>query len=96
MVVGEREEAGRQGVRAARAILVSEHDQKAESVAALAENAMDAYLSRRFGEATRIFEAILGILPADVATLTLRDRARHYEGEPPPEDWSGAYVMTEK
>jgi adenylate cyclase len=87
----------RQGVKVYEPLaLASENDEKAESIAALAERAMDAYLSRRFGEAGRIFEDVLGMLPGDVAATTLRDRARRYEREPPPEDWSGAHVMTEK
>jgi adenylate cyclase len=76
--------------------LVSENDEKAESVAVLSDRAMDAYLSRRFGEASRIFEDILRVLPGDVAATTLRDRALRYEREPPAQDWSGAHVMTEK
>jgi adenylate cyclase len=76
--------------------LVSENDEKAVSLAALSEGAMNAYLARRFGEASRIFDDILTILPADMAATALRDRARRYESEPPAEDWSGAHVMMEK
>jgi adenylate cyclase len=76
--------------------LVSEHDRKAESIAALSDRAMDAYLSRRFSEARRTFEEILRLLPGDKAATTLRDRANSYELDAPPEDWSGAHVMTEK
>jgi adenylate cyclase len=76
--------------------LVSENDRRAESIAALSERALDAYLSRRFDEAARVFQEILQLVPGDVAATTLRDRALRYEREPPPEDWSGAHVMTEK
>jgi adenylate cyclase len=76
--------------------LVTENDEKAEAVAMLSERAMDAYLSRRFGEASTIFEDILRMLPDDLAATMLRDRARLYEREPPPKDWSGTHVMTEK
>jgi adenylate cyclase len=76
--------------------LVRDEDPKAASVAALSERAMDAYLSRRFGEAAGFFEDILTLLPADLAATTLRDRARRFELEPPGEGWSGAHVMTEK
>jgi adenylate cyclase len=87
----------RQGIKVYQPLaLVSEHDQQAESVATLSERAMDAYLSRRFGEATQAFEEVLRVVPGDTAAIQLRDRARRYEREPPPEDWSGAHVMTEK
>jgi adenylate cyclase len=87
----------KQGVRVYEPLaLVSENDEKAVTVAALSERAMEAYLSRRFGEAAGIFEEILRTLPGDLAATTLRDRARRYEHEPPAEGWSGAQVMTEK
>jgi adenylate cyclase len=76
--------------------LVSENDARAQSVAALSERAMDAYLSRRFEEARALFDEVLMTLPGDLAATTLRDRARRYEGEPPAADWSGEHVMTEK
>jgi hypothetical protein len=76
--------------------LVTENDETAESVATLCERAMDAYLSRRFDEASRIFAEVLSMIPGDPAATTLRDRALRYEREPPADGWSGAHVMTEK
>jgi adenylate cyclase len=86
-VAGESSEAGEAG---------GANHGVARAIAALAERAMDAYLARRFGEAVTLFEELLGMLPGDLAATTLRDRARRYEREPPPEEWSGAHVMTEK
>ena len=87
----------KQGVKVYEPLaLVSESDEKAESVAALSERAVDAYLSRRFDEASRLFAEVLRMLPADPAATTMRDRALRYQREPPGEDWSGAHVMTEK
>jgi adenylate cyclase len=71
-------------------------DPRPAKIAELSERAMDAYLSRRFGEASRAFEEILALLPGDVAATTLRDRSVRYEREPPDEAWSGAHVMTDK
>jgi adenylate cyclase len=87
----------KQGVKVYEPLaLVSEGDAKAGAIAALSERAMDAYLARRFDEAGATFEEILALLPLDSAATALRDRARRYEREPPPDDWSGAHVMTEK
>jgi adenylate cyclase len=74
--------------------LVSENDDKAVSLAALSERAMEAYLSRRFGEATGRFEEILRVYPDDLAAATLQGRSRRYELEPPAEGWTGAYVSS--
>jgi adenylate cyclase len=68
----------------------------ARTVAELSERALDAYLARRWGDAVGLFERVLEVLPGDVAASKLRDRAHAYGREPPAEDWSGAYVMTEK
>jgi adenylate cyclase len=76
--------------------LAREANEDAVAVSELSELALDAYLARRWDEAIALFEKILGVLPGDVAATTLRDRARAYRHEPPPADWSGAYVMKEK
>jgi adenylate cyclase len=87
----------KQGVKVYEPLaLASENDEAAEGVAALAERAMDAYLGRRFREASQIFSEVLALRPGDLAATALRDRALRYEQEPPGEDWSGAHVMTEK
>jgi adenylate cyclase len=87
----------KQGVKVYEPLaLVRENDEKAESVAALCERALDAYLSRRFDEAARIFAEVLATIPGDPAATTLRDRALRYKREPPADGWSGAHVMTEK
>jgi adenylate cyclase len=87
----------KQGVKVYEPLaLVNENNEQAVLIAALSQRAMDAYLSRRFGEASQIFADILTMLPTDLAATTLRDRARRYEREPPGDDWTGAHVMTEK
>jgi adenylate cyclase len=76
--------------------LVSENDERARSLAALSERALDAYLVRRFREAATTLSEVLEVIPNDIAATTLRERAIRFDREPPPADWRGAHVMTEK
>jgi adenylate cyclase len=76
--------------------LARDGNAEAEAVARQSELALDAYLTRRWEEAVALFEELLTLRPGDLAATTLRDRARRYGREPPPADWSGVYVMTEK
>lgn len=59
----------------------------------LYEQALDAYLARRFDEAVSLCERIS---KEDVAARVLCGRAATYQGETPGEDWDGAWVYTNK
>jgi adenylate cyclase len=60
------------------------------------ELALDAYLDRRFEEAMEGFEEAAQIRQGDKASLTLHGRAETYLKAPPPEDWDGIFVQTQK
>jgi adenylate cyclase len=70
----------KQGVKVYEPLaLVSENNEHAVLVARLSDSAMDAYLSRRFAEASQLFTDILKLLPNDLAATTLRARADRYD-----------------
>lgn len=75
---------------------------KDEGAAALRElsartaEALEAYLARDFALAVERYEAVLALRPGDSVATILRDRARRYLQHPPPEDWNGVYVATDK
>jgi len=60
------------------------------------EAALEAYLNRRFEEAIRGFEEAAKIREKDKASVTMRKRAEMYLQSPPPKDWDGVFVHTEK
>ncbi|MFV1957844.1 MAG: adenylate/guanylate cyclase domain-containing protein [Planctomycetota bacterium] len=62
----------------------------------LYERALEAYGRQRFEEAVEGFEAVLARAPDDQAAAALLERARHYAGTPPPDDWNGVFVQTHK
>lgn len=60
------------------------------------ETALDAYLGRRFEEAMKGFEEAARIRGEDKASVTLCGRAQIYLKTPPPKDWDGIFIQTEK
>jgi adenylate cyclase len=58
--------------------------------------AMDEYLARRFADAAKGFEAARGLRPDDKVCAMYLERCAHYLKEPPPADWNGVWVLTEK
>ncbi|MDR2485952.1 MAG: HAMP domain-containing protein [Treponema sp.] len=54
------------------------------------------YYERRFQEALPYFQKALEIFPNDPATLRFEERCRAYIKNPPPQDWDGVEIMTEK
>jgi adenylate cyclase len=58
--------------------------------------AMDEYLARRFADAAKGFEAARGLRPEDKVCAMYLERCAHYLKEPPPADWNGVWVLTEK
>jgi adenylate cyclase len=55
-----------------------------------------AYRARRFDEARRYFIAALEIAPHDGPSATLLKRIDGFVGDPPPEDWDGAWRLEQK
>ena len=54
------------------------------------------YIMRRFEEAKVMFEKALQIDPKDGPSSKYVERCDHYIANPPPDDWDGVWVMTEK
>ncbi|GHV25669.1 hypothetical protein AGMMS4952_04020 [Spirochaetia bacterium] len=57
---------------------------------------VEHYYKRRFDKALNAFEKILIIDKGDIPAKRLADRCRAYIAAPPPADWNGVEVMTEK
>ena len=76
----------------------------------LQREALELYRTRKFAEAAKAFDAAgamllgseveesttIGALRSDEASRTLSARCREYAAHPPPPEWSGAKVMSEK
>jgi adenylate cyclase len=71
-------------------------DAAAEALAALSTRAIEAYLTRRFAEAAAAWGEVLDGRPDDVAARVMRERALAFAAAPPPEDWNGVTIATEK
>jgi class 3 adenylate cyclase len=54
------------------------------------------YYRRNFKESLGFFDKVLALLPEDPAALRFRERCYVYSKNPPPENWDGVEVMTEK
>jgi adenylate cyclase len=76
--------------------MTSDQDVAAATLAADATSALDAYLARDFVGAIAACDRILGHTPDDKPALLLRGRAVAFSAAPPPVDWSGVFVATEK
>ncbi len=62
----------------------------------LHEKALALYHKRSFSWALRAFREVLEVLPGDHVAEMFAERCQRYIKEPPPDDWAGAEVMTEK
>jgi len=60
------------------------------------EEAVALYYKRNFAAAAERFERILQLLPGDVIAEQYLDRARSHIKTPPPPQWDGVEIMTEK
>ncbi len=54
------------------------------------------YRARAWAKGIACFEQALEANAADAASRVYVDRCRHFEVEPPPDDWRGEWVMTSK
>jgi adenylate cyclase len=57
---------------------------------------MDQYRGRRFKEAMSNFSDALRLRADDKVSGMYLERCEHYLREPPPQDWNGAWTLTEK
>ena len=57
---------------------------------------LGAYLERDFRGAVEQYKAALQARPEDKPAAVLLERCRAFLRDPPPEDWNGVYVATEK
>jgi adenylate cyclase len=85
------------GVRVYELLALTDRaDPAAVALAADATAALDAYLARDFAGAARLWAAIAEARPTDRAVAQMLARARELAAAPPPPDWSGVTVATEK
>ena len=80
------------GVFAARKQLSAQE----EEAWASHDKAVQLYFGKKFGEAAAIFSRVVQLLPKDVVASSFLERCKLYMKNPPPADWNGAVVMTEK
>ncbi len=86
-----------QGVRVYEPLAVAaDADERARKIAAISEQALGAYLARRFDEAGKLYAELAELAPNDHAAPALRSRCDALHANPPPDDWSGTVVMHEK
>jgi adenylate cyclase len=76
--------------------LASDDDEPARALAAAFEEGLAAYVARDFRGAADCFERALLLRSQDPPASLLLDRCRRFMRSPPPEDWDGVYVATEK
>jgi class 3 adenylate cyclase/HAMP domain-containing protein len=60
------------------------------------DEAVKAYYNRQFREAFGGFKRVLQLLPQDITALRYAKRCQVYAVNPPPPEWDGVEVMTEK
>jgi adenylate cyclase len=76
--------------------LTSEEDAVARELARWFVQGLAAYVARDFRGAAEQYKAALRVRPEDKPAAVLLERCREFLSAPPPEDWNGVYVATEK
>jgi hypothetical protein len=76
--------------------LVSEDDAVACELARLFADGLAAYIARDFRGAAEHYKAALRLRPDDQPSAVLLKWCRELLGSPPPVEWNGVYVATEK
>jgi adenylate cyclase len=71
-------------------------DGSARALARCFEEGLSAYLARDFASAARAFEQAAAMRPGDATAELLRERCLQALASPPPADWNGIHVFTEK
>ena len=57
---------------------------------------LDCYQRRDWANAIQHFGEALEAVPTDQPSRIFIDRCRYYTDNPPPENWSGVWIMDEK
>ena len=76
--------------------LQSEEDAVSRELAGLFVQGLAAYVARDFRGAAEQYKAALRLRPEDEPAAVLLERCREFLRAPPPEEWTGVYVATEK
>jgi adenylate cyclase len=76
--------------------LASEEDAAARELARLFVEGLGAYLKRDFRGAAEQYKSALRVRPEDQPAAMLLERCRGFLSAPPPVEWNGVYVATEK
>jgi adenylate cyclase len=76
--------------------LASETNDAARELARLFVEGLAAYIARDFRGAIEQYKAALRLLPEDQPAAVLLERCREFLSAPPPAEWTGVYVATEK
>ena len=72
---------------------LSEEENKAWT---LHNTAMESFYQQDFDKAISYFQNVQKIFPDDYASQAMIDRCRQFKVSPPPENWDGVEIMTEK
>jgi adenylate cyclase len=87
----------RQGVEVWEPLaLASEDDAVAREIARLFVEGLGTYLDRDFRGAAEQYKAALRLRPEDKPAAVLLERCRLFLSAPPPDEWNGVHVATEK
>jgi len=87
----------KQGIRLYELLArASDNDTAAVELAAISTRALDAYVARRFEEAAAAWGEILAERPDDAPAAAMSERALAFAAHPPPADWAGVTVATQK
>ena len=70
--------------------------EKTEEMLKFYNAGLDAYKQRKWDEAVKAFTEALKVMPEDGPSALYRERSLTFKETPPPDDWDGVYVMTEK
>ena len=70
-------------------------DEKIRSLATF-DRGLNMYRQQRWQAATDLFRQVLATSPDDGPSRVLLERCESFQGSPPPANWDGVFVMTEK
>jgi hypothetical protein len=76
--------------------LASEDDAVARELARQFTEGLAACIARDFRGAAEQYKAALRLRPEDKPAAVLLEWCREYLGAPPPDEWNGVYVASEK
>ncbi|MFK8139306.1 MAG: CHASE2 domain-containing protein [Bdellovibrionales bacterium] len=79
--------------------VVGFNDLKDQNLVSTVDNfklGFDAYHSKNFEEAMRLFQEAESLTPKDGPSLLYIERTQNYLNSPPPENWDGVFTMTTK